>query len=122
MRMPPGQRSSTFLTHEVFLIHFVFEEEKESSYRPTEVKEGITSTTFEIARRSTVKSDNTEHKVSICQINLKPKFEYTSVPKLVAHAFLKAKVTNDSNYALLPGPANVFLDNNFLTKVSQSDE
>eukprot|EP00112_Aurelia_sp_Birch-Aquarium-sp1_P008378 Seg1920.2 transcript_id=Seg1920.2/GoldUCD/mRNA.D3Y31 product="Protein F37C4.5" protein_id=Seg1920.2/GoldUCD/D3Y31 len=92
--------------------------ERESCYHPTEVKEGITSTTFEIARRSTVKTDNTEHKVSICQINLKPTFEYTSVPKLVAHAFLKAKVTNDSNYALLAGPANVFLDNNFLTKSS----
>eukprot|EP00112_Aurelia_sp_Birch-Aquarium-sp1_P013062 Seg2757.3 transcript_id=Seg2757.3/GoldUCD/mRNA.D3Y31 product="Protein F37C4.5" protein_id=Seg2757.3/GoldUCD/D3Y31 len=83
-----------------------------------EASEGITSTTFEIARRSTIKTDNVGHKVSICQIDLKPKFEYTSVPKLVAHAFLKAKVTNDSNYALLAGPANVFLDNNFLTKSS----
>ena len=26
-------------------------------------------------------------------------------------------MTNDSNYALLAGPPNVFLDNNFLTKV-----
>ncbi len=79
--------------------------------------EGITSTSFEIARQSTIKCDNTGHKVSICQIELSPDFEYVTVPKRVAHAFLKATVKNTSNYALLAGPANVFLDNNFLTKV-----
>ena len=95
----------------------VFRQDREAPLPQAATSEGITSTTFEIARNSTVQTDNAEHKVSICQIDLKPTFEYTSVPKLVAHAFLKAKVTNDSNYALLAGPANVFLDNNFLTKV-----
>jgi uncharacterized protein (TIGR02231 family) len=33
-----------------------------------------------------------------------------------SHAFLKAKVKNSSSYALLAGPANVFLDNNFVAK------
>eukprot|EP00794_Sanderia_malayensis_P000194 gene194-808_t len=85
-------------------------------YYEADVSEGITSTCFEIARNSSIKCDNTGHKVSICQIELSPDFEYSSVPKLVAHAFLKANVKNTSNYALLAGPANVFLDNNFLTK------
>ena len=83
----------------------------------SQATEGITSTSFEIARPATIKSDNTGHKVSICQIELKPDFEYVTVPKLVAHAFLKAKVKNESPYALLAGDSNVFLDNNFLTKV-----
>ena len=87
------------------------------SYIPTDVKEGMTSTTFEIARKSTIKSDDVGHKVSIGLIEFKPKFEYEAVPKLVAHAFFTAKVKNNSSYALLEGPANVFLDNNFLTKV-----
>ncbi len=49
---------------------------------------------------------------------MKPEFEYETVPKKNTHAYIKAKVTNTSNYPLLAGPANVFLDNNFVAKVS----
>ena len=70
-------------------------------------------------RPSTIESDNVEHKVSICQLDFSPQFEYNAIPKSVAHAFLNIKVKNESNYALLAGDANVFLDNNFLTKVTQ---
>ena len=55
-------------------------------------------------------------KVSIATIQLKPTFEYETVPKLSQNAFLKAKVKNDSEYPLLSGPANVFLDNSFVTR------
>jgi len=88
----------------------------ERSYIRTNVKETMTSTSFEIARKSTIKSDDVGHKVSIGVITFKPSFEYEAVPKLVPHAYLTAKVKNNSNYALLAGPAYVFLDNNFLTK------
>lgn len=81
-----------------------------------ETSEGMTSTNFEIARPATIQSDDIGHKVSIAQIDFKPEFEYISTPKLVAHAFLKIKTKNESSYALLAGDANVFLDNNFLTK------
>ena len=57
-------------------------------------------------------------KVSVATINLKPTFEYETVPKLSQHAFLKAKVKNESHYPLLAGPANVFLDQSFVTKTS----
>ena len=77
---------------------------------------GSTST-FEIPRQATIPSDNNIHKVSIGIINLKPEFEYETVPRKNAHAFIKAKVVNDSKYALLAGPANVFFDNNFVAKV-----
>ena len=49
---------------------------------------------------------------------MKPTFEYETVPKLSQHAFLKAKVKNESHYPLLAGPANVFLDQSFVTKTS----
>jgi len=80
----------------------------------------LTSTNFDILRPSTIESDDVEHKVSICQLDFSPEFEYLAIPKSVAHAFLKIKVKNDSNYALLAGDANVFLDNNFLTKTTLS--
>ena len=82
-----------------------------------QAKEGITSTSFEIARPATIQSDDVGHKVSICQLDFSPQFEYMSTPKAVSHAFLKIKTKNDSSYAMLAGDANVFLDNNFLTKV-----
>ncbi len=55
-------------------------------------------------------------QVSIATIKLKPTFEYETVPKLSQHAFLKAKVKNESRYSLLAGPSNVFLDQAFVTK------
>jgi len=54
--------------------------------------------------------------VSVAIIDLQPKFEYECVPKKSAHAYLKAKVKNTSPYALLSGPTNIFLDNNFIAK------
>lgn len=72
---------------------------------------------YEITRRSSIPSDNNPHKVSVAIIDLKPTFEYESVPKRAAHAYLKAKVKNVSPYALLAGPTNIFLDNNFIAKV-----
>ena len=79
------------------------------------MKSNIGSTsTFDIPRNATIPSDNNTHKVSIGVINLKPEFEYESVPRKNTHAFIKAKVTNDSKYLIL---ANVFFDNNFVAKV-----
>ena len=78
---------------------------------------GSTST-YEIPRAATIPADNNSHKVSIGIINLSPDFEYETVPKKNAHAYIKAKVVNKSEYALLAGPANVFFDNNFVAKVT----
>lgn len=57
-------------------------------------------------------------KVHIASISLKPTFEYDTVPKLAQHAFLRAKVTNNSTYPLLGGPANVFLDKSYVTETT----
>ncbi|KAI8792407.1 protein F37C4.5 [Biomphalaria glabrata] len=85
-------------------------------FRPVEVSESTTSTTYEIARQSTIPSDNTEHKVTVAIIELKPTLSYLSVPKVVPHAFLQAKVVNNSSYTLLSGRTNIFLDNSFVAK------
>ena len=77
---------------------------------------GSTST-FDIPRNATIPSDSTTHKVTIGIINLKPDFEYETVPRKNTYAYIKAKVTNTSEYPLLAGSANVFLDNNFVSKV-----
>lgn len=61
-------------------------------------------------------------QVTIGLIDLEPKFEYRCIPKKSAHAFFKAQVKNTSAYALLAGPTNVFLDNNFIAKVWLNSE
>ncbi|XP_078001412.1 protein F37C4.5-like isoform X4 [Glandiceps talaboti] len=93
----------------------------------TEVRESVTSTAYEITRRCTIPCDNSAHKVSVAIVDLDPGFEHETVPKRAPHAFVKAIAKNSSQYALLTGPANVFLDNNFVAKtilrsVSPSEE
>uniref|UniRef100_A0A0B7A8M9 DUF4139 domain-containing protein n=1 Tax=Arion vulgaris TaxID=1028688 RepID=A0A0B7A8M9_9EUPU len=85
-------------------------------HTPVQVTESTTSTTYEIARLSTVPSDYTEHKVTVAIIDLKPTLTYVTVPKVVPHAFLQAKVINTSQYTLLSGRTNIFLDNSFVAK------
>ncbi|XP_078001409.1 protein F37C4.5-like isoform X1 [Glandiceps talaboti] len=92
-----------------------------------EVRESVTSTAYEITRRCTIPCDNSAHKVSVAIVDLDPGFEHETVPKRAPHAFVKAIAKNSSQYALLTGPANVFLDNNFVAKtilrsVSPSEE
>lgn len=76
---------------------------------------GSTST-FMIPRKASIPSDNKTHNVSIAILNLSSEFEYETVPKINTHAYIKAKVKNTSEFALLAGHANVFLDNNFVAK------
>ena len=50
-------------------------------------------------------------------VDLSPDFHYNSVPHVSPHSFLQAKAKNTSPYTMLAGPANIFLDNNFIAKV-----
>ncbi len=50
-------------------------------------------------------------------VDLAPEFHYVSVPRLSPYSFLQAKTKNSSQYTMLAGPANIFLDNNFIAKV-----
>ncbi|KAJ3336810.1 hypothetical protein HDU93_002125 [Gonapodya sp. JEL0774] len=82
------------------------------------VESGLTTATYKVAARSTLPSDNIAHKVTVAIIELSPKFLHFAYPRAGDYVYLKAKVKNDSEYSLLPGPASVFLDNNFVAKSS----
>ena len=56
-------------------------------------------------------------QVTVAIIDLKPQLSYVAVPRLSPYCFLRAKVQNSSPYAMLAGPANIFLGNNFIAKV-----
>ncbi len=75
---------------------------------------GTTSATFKIAVPSSVPSDNTAQKVPVTSARLNAITEYATTPKLQTTAFLSARVINTTEFPLLSGQMNVFLDGTFV--------
>ena len=84
----------------------------------THVETQASSVVFVPSCLNTVPGDNTPHKVTILTEDFPAQFQYGSVPKLSPYTYLKAKVLNHSDYPLLAGECNVFMDNNFVSNVS----
>jgi uncharacterized protein (TIGR02231 family) len=70
----------------------------------------LTSASFRIPVAATVPSDNSPQKVPISTITLAAKPEYLAIPKQVLAGYLTDKVMNTSEFPLIAGPMNVFLD------------
>jgi uncharacterized protein (TIGR02231 family) len=82
----------------------------------TTAEQGATSATYTIPREATIPSDNSDHKVTIAVIAFETcSFQYYTVPKYDANAYLKVRTTNNSPYSMLKGPMNIFMDNNFIS-------
>ncbi|KAG8931697.1 hypothetical protein FRC02_002348 [Tulasnella sp. 418] len=83
---------------------------------------GTVNATFMIEGKSTIPSDSDAdpktHKVSIAVIDLQAKLEWIAIPKVKPAAFLQCQLKNTSQYVLLPGSSNVFMDDNFICKSS----
>ena len=82
------------------------------------IEAGATSASFKIATSASVPSDNSPQKVPITSARLNANPEYLTVPKRLATAFLTAKVVNSSEFPLLAGAMNVFLDGTFVATSS----
>lgn len=80
------------------------------------VAENINSVVFIPQGKYTINSDNQEHSATIMHAELEGEFDYTSVPKLSPYAYLKAKAKNASDFPLLQGDINIFLNNNFVAE------
>jgi uncharacterized protein (TIGR02231 family) len=72
------------------------------------------SVTFQLAQKVTVPGDGSPHKVTVTTLDLAPKFDYLSVPKLAEAVYRRAKLTNQSDFLLLAGAASLFLDGDFV--------
>lgn len=64
--------------------------------------------TYGVPGHVTIPADNAPHKVTVATFSLPPQLDYVSAPRLVAAAYRRAKLRNDSPLTLLPGPANLF--------------
>lgn len=78
------------------------------------LESGATSASFKIATAATIPSDGSAQKVPIASTKLAANPEYLTVPKRQATAFLTTKVVNSTDFPLLAGAMNVFLDGTFV--------
>jgi uncharacterized protein (TIGR02231 family) len=82
------------------------------------VEMSATSASFKIAAPATIPSDNSPQKVPITTAAFEATPEYVTTPKLQPAAYLTAKVANSSEFPLLAGAMNVFLDGTFVATSS----
>ncbi|KAL0067403.1 hypothetical protein AAF712_005632 [Marasmius tenuissimus] len=83
----------------------------------TEVtSKGSFSATFRVPGLVTIPADDGEHTFTIVELDLDAAMTWYAVPKLDTRVHLKAKVKNDSEYALLAGNASVYVDGSFISK------
>jgi uncharacterized protein (TIGR02231 family) len=78
------------------------------------VSSQTTSVIFQIPGIHSIPGNNEEHKVTVMLKEFDVNFRYSTVPKLSPYAYLKAKAVNQTEYPMLPGSTNIFLDNNFV--------
>jgi uncharacterized protein (TIGR02231 family) len=89
-------------------------DEVDAGFATATIEAGATSASFKIAVASSVASDNSPQRVPITSASLKAVPEYLTVPKRQQAAFLTSKVVNSSDFPLLAGAMNVFLDGTFV--------
>ena len=91
---------------------------KDAEMASAQIETGATSASFRIATAASIPSDNSPQKVPIMSVRLNANPEYLTVPKRLATAYLTAKVANSTDFPLLAGAMNVFLDGTFVATSS----
>jgi len=79
-----------------------------------EVSESGAALAYQVQRPLEIPSDGSPHKTTIARFELDAVLDHLAVPVLALEAYLRATVTNDSRLLLLPGPARVFHDGQFV--------
>ena len=79
------------------------------------VETGTSAVFFSIPGNHSILDDDEEHKIGIGNLNFDAKLDYHAVPKLSSYAYLTATFTNSSDFPMLKGSANIFLDNSFVS-------
>lgn len=86
----------------------------EAALATAEVEISGTSVTYRVPDTVSVPADGTAQKVPVALMDLPPTIDYVAAPKLVEAAYRRAKITNDSDYTLLPGRASLFDGDEFI--------
>lgn len=73
--------------------------------------------TYRVPGSVTVPADGAPHKVTVARLAWSPELDYVAAPKLVEAVYRRARVTNESDYTLLPGTASLFTSDQFVGTV-----
>jgi uncharacterized protein (TIGR02231 family) len=92
------------------------EEESASVNDFTNVSEAGINAVFDIDLAYDIPSDNKSHVVSMKEYEINASYKYYCVPKLDPDVFLLAEVADWEQLNLVPGPANIIFDGNFVGK------
>lgn len=92
-----------------------------------EVSSEGASVTYKLAQSVSIPSDGSPHKITITSLELQPRLDYICIAKLAEAAYRRAKIITISEYQLLPGTANLFVEGDFvgsfdLDKVAPREE
>ncbi len=114
MQAVGGMLSAATAADEMKKEKFAQLEEADAEVVTATVESSGAAVTYHVPGVVSVPPDGTPRKVTVARFELAPKLDYVSAPKLVAAAYRRAKVKNDSPYTLLPGPANLFDSDEFI--------
>jgi hypothetical protein len=94
--------------------------EPEEPEEPEEAPSGLAvspdSMTFQVTDPVTIASNAvSSSRVKIATITLDALKQHVLFPRRSLDTYIKANIVNSSVYTLLPGPANVFVDNSYIT-------
>ncbi|KAI0263076.1 hypothetical protein BC834DRAFT_828113 [Gloeopeniophorella convolvens] len=76
----------------------------------------LVALTYPVEGVSSIPSDGVPHKVSVAVLPLEAKIAYVTVPKVQPVAYLHASIKNASDYHLLSGSVNAFVNDSFVSK------
>lgn len=82
----------------------------------TQINESQLNITFDIDIPYTILSNSKKHSVSLKEVNVPATYTYLTIPKLDNNVYLVAKVSDYSQYNMLPGQANVIFDGMYVGK------
>ncbi|KAG9226905.1 hypothetical protein CCMSSC00406_0003422 [Pleurotus cornucopiae] len=77
---------------------------------------GGLNATYDVPGLISIPNEAQAHIVTIAELKLDASFSWLVVPKLDLSAHLKAQVKNVSEYTLVAGPTNVYIDGSFVAR------
>ncbi|KAF9448148.1 hypothetical protein P691DRAFT_775622 [Macrolepiota fuliginosa MF-IS2] len=74
---------------------------------------GAVSTTYKIPGLVTIPSDSNRHNITIAELELDAVLSWLTIPKVGTQAHLQAQIKNTSDFILLNGGVNIYVDGAF---------
>ena len=93
-------------------------DEAASAPVPVSVQSGSMADEFVIAMPYTIPSDGKKYEVEIQDLHVNADYQYVVMPRQSKEVWLEARVSDYADYALLDGPAALFIDNVYQGEVT----